>query len=321
MTERLPLSFDRATGRLEGASAIERCAALAFQLGARASAVFENRGFALGCKAVTPFIDQREIVTLLNDDARFAFPFGDGYWTLLLDRDYVYEVEIERFLRAVADADYSFIDGGANFGFWSVLASSRPYGSHPSIAIEAASSNAARLTRNAELNSGRFKVLHRAVSGTTGGQAWINGSAKHEAFAVSATGNGGSGESVELMALDGLLDQGLIAPGQRLVIKLDVEGLEIEAINGSKRLLESEVVLIVEEHGADRHHTVSRHLIDEARCRVFVFDPATERYEPVTDFAILDRVKTKEWAGYNVFATNSPFWEQKIASIPPSVRH
>ena len=107
-------------------------------------------------------IDQREIVVLLNDDARFAFPFGDGYWSLLLDRSFVYEGEIEQFLRSVADVDYSFVDGGANFGFWSVLASSRPFGSHPVIAIEASSVNAARLARNAELNGGRFKILRRA---------------------------------------------------------------------------------------------------------------------------------------------------------------
>ena len=82
---------------------------------------------------------------MLNDDARFAFPFGDGYWSLLLDRGFVYEGEIEQFLRSVADVDYGFVDGGANFGFWSVLASSRPFGSHPVIAIEASSVNAAKL--------------------------------------------------------------------------------------------------------------------------------------------------------------------------------
>ena len=94
------------------------------------------------------------------------FPFGDGYWSLLLDRGFVYEGEIERFLRSVADVDYGFIDGGANFGFWSVLVSSRPFGSHPVIAIEASSANAAKLARNAELNGGRFKVLHRAIGST-----------------------------------------------------------------------------------------------------------------------------------------------------------
>ena len=102
--------------------------------------------------------------------------------------------------------------------------SSRPFGSHPVIAIEASSVNAARLSRNAELNGGRFKILHRAVGATTGNQVWLGG-AKHEAFRVGeANGGGGAGEHVEMIALDSLHDQGLVTPSQRLVIKLDVEG-------------------------------------------------------------------------------------------------
>jgi len=148
-----PMSYDRATGRLEGATAVERCAALAFAVGSKASSPMHYRGFSIGARVIRSLIDQREIVVMLNEDARFAFPFGDGYWSLLLDRSFVYEDEIEGFLRAVADVDYTFIDGGANFGFWSVLASSRPFGGHPVIAIEASSANAAKLARNAELNN------------------------------------------------------------------------------------------------------------------------------------------------------------------------
>ena len=137
MTDRPPFSFDRATGRLDGATGPERCAALAFAAGAKVSAPMHYRGFSIGCRIVNTMIDRREIVVLLNDDARFAFPFGDGYWSLLLDRGFVYEGEIERFLRSIADVDYGFVDGGANFGYWSVLASSRPFGGHPVISIEA----------------------------------------------------------------------------------------------------------------------------------------------------------------------------------------
>jgi FkbM family methyltransferase len=265
------------------------------------------RGFSLGCRIVNTMIDRREIVVLLNDDARFAFPFGDGYWSLLLDRSFVYEGEIERFLRSIADVDYGFVDGGANFGYWSVLASSRPFGGHPVISIEASSANAARLTRNSELNGGRLKILHRAV----------------EAFRVGeANGSGAdAGESVEMIALDGLLDQGLAAPGQRLVIKLDVEGTEIDAAKGGKRLLQNETVIIVEDHGADRAHTVSRYLLNDTGCKLFVFDPASSRYEPISDLSMLDRIKTSTVFGYNIFATNSPFWEERIRSIPPSARH
>ena len=313
----LPMSFDRTTGRLEGASTIERCAALAFAAGARASAPMHHRGFSIGCRMITSLIDQREIVVTLGDDARFAFPFGDGYWSLLLDRGFVYEREIKRFLRSVADVDYSFIDGGANFGFWSVLASSRPFGSHPVIAIEASTVNAAKLSRNAELNGGRFKILHRALGATAGNRVWLGG-AKHEAFRVEEA-DGGAGENVEMISLDSMLDQGLVSPGQRLVIKLDVEGMEVAAARGGQRLLANETVIIVEDHGADRAHTVSRYLLEEARCQLFVFDGA--RYQALTQLAALDRIKSSTAYGYNIFATNSPFWAERIRSIPPSTCH
>ena len=45
MTERPPFSFDRATGRLDGATGPERCAALAFAAGAKVSAPMHYRGF------------------------------------------------------------------------------------------------------------------------------------------------------------------------------------------------------------------------------------------------------------------------------------
>jgi FkbM family methyltransferase len=311
------MRFDRTTGCFEGATAVERLAALAFAAGAKASAPMHHRGFSLGCRMITSLIDQREVAVQLNDDARFAFPLGDGYWSLLFDRNFVYEGEIEQFLRHIADVDYCFIDGGANFGFWSVLASSRPFGSRPVIAIEASSANAARLARNAELNGGRFEILHRAIGPTTGNRVQLGG-AKHEAFHVQE--GEGQGESVEMMALDHLVEQGLVTP-QRLVIKLDVEGMEIEATKGGQRLLENEAVIILEDHGADREHTVSRYLLDETPLRLFVLDPASGRYEPIHDLAILDRIKVSTAFGYNVFATNSSYWEERIRSISLSVRH
>lgn len=315
---RAPLTFDHATGRLDGASAMERCAVLLLQAGALASSPMSHRGFSIGAKVVASLIDQRDIVVQLNDDARFAFPLGDGYWSLLLDRSFQYEAEIETFLRGVADVDYAFIDGGANFGLWSVLVSSRSYGSHRVIAIEASSANAAQLARNAELNGSRFVIFHRALGQASGGHAWLTGN-KHEALRIGAPGSGngdGQGESVETMALDTFLDQGLVTPRQRLVIKLDIEGMEIEAIKGSKRLLASEVVFIAEEHGADRSHAVSRFILGNTPCRVFVLDPQSERYEPLLDLSALDRIKTSTAIGYNVFATNSPYWEERIKAVP-----
>src|SRR4051812_24546294 len=97
-----PVYFDRANGRFGRMSVVERCAAAALQAGARASARFQHRGYSIGCRVVSSVIGRREVVVRLNADAQFAFPLGDGYWSLLLDPTYEYEWELHLFLRSVA---------------------------------------------------------------------------------------------------------------------------------------------------------------------------------------------------------------------------
>ena len=296
---------------------LERCAAAALQAGARASSLFAHRGYSIGCRLVSSVVPEREIVVRLNPDALFAFPLGDGYWSLLLDRSYQYEPELNFFLRSVTDVDYTFVDCGANFGLWSVLVSSAEFGSHPVMAVEASGANVAKLRRNAGLNGDRFPVLHRALSSRSGIQAWMGGR-KHEARQLLDKAAGGS-EAVETLALDDLRDR-LPAGNRRFVVKLDVEGAETDAIEGGRRLLDDDTVIICEEHGADRHHTVSRFILRETRCRAFVLDPASGRFERLTDLALLDRIKTDRSRGYNVFATTSTFWEERLLTATGSRR-
>jgi hypothetical protein len=49
--------------------------------------------------------------------------------------------------------------------------------------------------------------------------------------------------------------------------------------------------------------------------------PGEQCYEPISDLSMLDRIKTSAVFGYNIIGTNSPFWEERIRSIPPSTRH
>lgn len=314
MNEQQPIIFDRATGRLEGATPAERGVMLVLQAGAKICLRFNLRGFSIGVRVISSMLKPRDMIVLLGEDARFIVPFADSYWSWLVDRNFIYEDEIERFLRSVADVDYHFVDGGANFGFWSVLVSSRPFGKHAATAIEASSANVAWLTRNAELNDRRFKILHCAIGSENGSRVRLKGT-KHEAFHVETDSDGDAGEIMNMVTLDGLVEQGIISPQYPLVIKLDVEGLEIDAVKGCEHLLESDTILILEEHGGDRDHVVSRFLLNDAACHVFVFDPACARYVPLDDLLILDRIKVNRAIGYNVFATKSAFWEERIRSI------
>ncbi|RTL48811.1 MAG: FkbM family methyltransferase [Bradyrhizobiaceae bacterium] len=324
MTPRLPetghlcptgaLTFDRITGALTGSTGREALLVQALRAGARISSNWSYRGFAAGCRLLRPFAPDRTIQIRLTPDATFSFPFADGYWSLLLDPHYSYERDINLFFRSVADADYTLVDCGANFGYWSTLVTSQLYGSHASIAIEPSSRNFAILSANARLNGGRFQPLHYAI-GAEAGTARLSGS-KHEAMSIadSISGNSGDGEDVAVIPLDSLIGTSL-NPNHRHVIKLDVEGVEIAALRGGTKLLETDCVLICEDHGNDRNHTISRHILEQTQLKLFCFDPLSRRFEHLENLSALDRIKTSTNWGYNILATRSPYWQERIEAI------
>jgi FkbM family methyltransferase len=307
-----PIQFDRTSGALEGVNLWERTAALALVTGSKISSHFSHRGYNGCANLLRKTLPERNIAIKLNDDATFEFPYGDGYWSKLLDRSYHYEDELELLFRHSVDIDYTLLDCGANYGYWSVLVTSKPFGSHKAIAIEPSSDNFAKLANNAKVNGNRFETWKCAI-GAAKGTARLSGT-KHEKFSIA--GSAGSGfETVPVLALDGLLDEGKIAPDGKYLVKLDVEGVEIDAIKGGTKLLAGDSVIMCEEHGNDPDHTVSRYILDQTPLKLIVHDPRSNRLETVTDLSILDRIKVSSHVGYNVFGTASAFWQQRIDAL------
>src|SRR5215472_16993099 len=245
-----PIQFDRASGALEGANLWERTAALALSTGSKISSHFSHMGYIACANLLRKTLPERNIAMKLNADAVFEFPYGDGYWSKLLNRSFNYEDELELLFRHSADVDYTLIDFSVNYGYWSVLVSSKPFGAHKAIAIEPAGQNFPKLANNAAKNNNRFETMKCAI-GATRGTARLSGT-KHEAFSIA--GDQADGEQVPVIALDNLLDDGKVSPNGKFLIKLDVEGVEIEAIKGGARLLQADSVIMCEEHGSDRAH-------------------------------------------------------------------
>ncbi|MGH6715107.1 MAG: FkbM family methyltransferase [Bradyrhizobium sp.] len=310
--EQAPIQFDRASGALEGANLWERTAAVVLTTGSKISSHFSHRGYIACANLLRKALPERNIAIRLNPDATFEFPYGDGYWSKLLDRSFRYEDELELLFRHSADVDYSLIDCGANYGYWSVLVSSGPFGSHNVIAIEPSSQNFEKLANNAKVNGNRFELMKCAI-GAGRGTAHLSG-AKHEAFSIAGDEDA-SGEEVPVIALDDLLDDGRISESGKYLIKLDVEGVEVEAIKGGTRLLRTDSVILCEEHGSDPEHTVSRYILEQTPLKLIVYDPRSERMETVTELSILDRIKVSTNIGYNVFGTASAFWQNRIDAI------
>jgi len=311
VTAQAPIQFDRASGVLEGANAWERLAAVALTLGSKVGANFSHRGYNMCANLLRTTLPERGIQVRLNPDAVFEFPYGDGYWSKLLNRTFSYEDELELLFRDSADIDYTLLDCGANYGYWSVLVSSKPFGSHKAIAIEPSAQNFPKLANNAGINGNRFEAMKCAI-GSARGTARLSGT-KHEAFSIAGDQSGG--EEVPVLALDNLLDDGKVAANGKFLIKLDVEGVEIEAMKGGARLMQGDSVLLCEEHGNDPQHTVSRYILEQTPLKLIVYDPRSNRLETVTDLSILDRIKVSSHVGYNVFGTASAFWLDRINAL------
>ncbi|KJC35914.1 FkbM family methyltransferase [Bradyrhizobium sp. LTSP885] len=306
-----PIQFDRASGALEGANAWERTAALALSTGAKISSHFSHKGYIACANLLRKALPKRDIAVKLNEDAVFEFPYGDGYWSKLLDLGYTYEDELELLFADSADVDYTLLDCGANYGYWSVLASSKPFGAHKAIAIEPSGQNYPKLANNARVNGNRFETMKCAI-GASRGTARLSGT-KHEAFSIA--GDQTSGEEVPVVALDNLIEDGKVAASGKYLVKLDVEGVEIEAMKGGRRLMEADSVLLCEEHGNDRAHTVSRYILEQTPLKLIVYDPSTNRLETVNELSTLDRIKVSSNIGYNVFGTASAFWQERIDAL------
>jgi FkbM family methyltransferase len=305
-----PIQFDRASGALEGANLWERTAALALSTGSKISSHFSHMGYIACANLLRKTLPERNIAIRLNSDAVFEFPYGDGYWSKLLNRSYHYEDELELLFLDSADVDYTLLDCGANYGYWSVLVSSAAFGAHKAIAIEPSGQNFSKLVNNAEINGNRFDTMKCAI-GAARGTARLSGT-KHEAFSIAGDQHGG--EEVPVIALDNLLDDGKISSDGKL-IKLDVEGVEVEAMKGGARLMRGDSVLLCEEHGSDPEHTVSRYILEQTPLKLMVYDPRSNRLETVSDLSILDRIKVSTHVGYNVFGTASAFWQDRISAL------
>ncbi|MEI4235428.1 FkbM family methyltransferase [Roseovarius sp. D22-M7] len=224
----------------------------------------------------------------------FRIALDDGYWTRFALYRGPYEPEVARVLRAAARATPLFCDLGANKGYWTTRAASL---FERVIAVEASQAT----FRDLQVNAGGLDnvTLHRAAIHARPGEvlSFVN---THQSHASARLQSGAPArlqdwvEQVETLVIDDLVPAGTAA-----LIKLDVEGAEIAAIDGATRALAEGAVLIYEDHGKDPASTVSAHLLNDPATRLFAIEDALV---PMPDIATLRARKTDPFKGYNFLA-------------------
>lgn len=168
----------------------------------------------------------------------------NAYWTG------IYEPESQKLLGGL-DLDGSTAwDIGAHVGFFSLLLSRR---CRRVIAVEPEPENADRLRRNVELNGAAVDVVEAAV-GAAPGVTWL--------FRAGRESHAGVQERFDAVAVQlTTLDELAVLFGFPDVIKLDVEGAELEALRGGGTVLDRRPIVFVEVHSQSLDDEVTRLLV------------------------------------------------------------
>ncbi|WP_066469073.1 FkbM family methyltransferase [Bosea sp. WAO] len=305
------IAIDRSTGRLVAGDWRQRALIGALDAYGALSRPLMQRGLYKACRLVgnTAWAGRTARIGL-GPDAQISFPASDPYWNRMLLRSYDHEPEMARFLRLLAGADYGFVDCGANIGYWSVFVASRTGGRKPVLAIEASAPTFALLTQNVAPHAERVAAFHRAILDRSGVAVWLNAEA-HEARGIASDGEASNGESVTSISIDDLLaEQGWT--GRRLVVKLDVEGVEREALAGMEQALRGDALVIYEDHGSDPTHGLTRHILEERGLAVHLL--LDDGIVAISEAGELDAHKRDRTKGYNLIALKqSSQWAAIIA--------
>lgn len=258
---------------------------------------FFGRGYRLCCQLLRPLIRDRDIVLKIADDSVFSFNTSDEYWNKLLIESYEYEPEIFTLLQSLQKGDYFFLDCGANWGYWSVLASSKRFGEQHTLAIEAGSEAYEKLAVNCTLNEERFTIKKRAVYNAN--DQVLKFSTDVHASARHLNENADKYEEVATTTIDKELYS--LDISKPVVIKLDVEGAEIPALEGATKTLSKDTLIAYEDHGSDLECKVSKYITDNLNFSIFTFDQELG-FVKLSSIDEVKNLKLNPRIGYNFFA-------------------
>ncbi len=184
-----------------------------------------------------------------------------GYTILLdmqVDKDYwlgTYEPDLQSALRELIPAGAVIYDVGANIGYVSLLLAKAAGEGGKVFAFEALPSNVEQLRRNVELNGmeRRVTVVAKAVTQVPGPVRFLVHASGGMGKAAGSAGRDDPYQSE--VTVDGIsLDEFCFGQGSPppQVVKMDIEGGEVLALPGMRRLLaEVRPLMLMELHGPE----------------------------------------------------------------------
>jgi FkbM family methyltransferase len=237
----------------------------------------------------------------------FSFPVRDFYYSRLLLPGYRYEPDLDDLLDRMRGWSVDVVDCGANMGYWTIqfgVLGGRV------VAVEASASTFEHLERNVARNPTEpaVELVHAAVSDRSGDVRELFTYVGH-AGATIERDNVNSDRSlirtevVTTVTIDELVERHGLRAGEHLLVKLDVEGVELPALQGGHAALEGGALIVYEEFARNPTTPATDWLLEQAGIAVWLLDPDGGAPQRIGRGADLDPIKrARPRSGLNLVA-------------------
>lgn len=181
----------------------------------------------------------RPVIIKVRDRRFMAYP--DSPYSSLVIYNQLPDWDELGLLRRILRPDDTFVDIGANVGFYSVFASSLVGPAGRIHSIEPNPGNLKVLENQKALNALAYWTIHPCAVGAQTGTVRFSAETRDTGSVNNDAGESGSNLVVPCRTLDSLLGETTQAVHSQ-ICKIDVEGYELEVLQGAKALIAQKAV-------------------------------------------------------------------------------
>lgn len=294
-------------GRVASSPTLDRKSRLAISLiteAERATRPFKHRGYWHLVRYFCRHLRGEAVLNLAPGTLQVAL--ADPYWMRLVGEGFHYEIEVQRWLSNLPTNSWDFVDVGANIGFWPVWYGNRNPESR--IVVVEPNPEMHRLIRkNLEQLTNDVTVLRAAVAPPSVGpmtEFRVDPTPGYHANAslmrLSRETLGESAFNVPVLSLDSIL-RARHKVDRRVVVKLDIEGLETSVLKSMHDPDDESVALLYEDHGKDRSSEATAWLLEHTERKIYLLRSDSDPV-PIRSARELLQWKASTKVGYNLIA-------------------
>lgn len=313
------IRYDRLQRKLTAPDFKHLCWARLMQASHLALAPVRYLGISRVHNAINKLFNPTTDTVVIEGACAYRFPSNDYYWNVLLDGGWYYERELDVVMARCAKLPFVFLDLGANYGYWSAKVAAGLFGVHRIVAVEASGQCLPVLRQNVAGSQAPVAIHHRAIDEVSGRQVKLFGD-RHAGCSIDETWYGASAhvaDTVETISIDDLLAlEGIDPAVMPVLVKLDVEGVELRALKGAARASKGASMFVVEDADKAGVSEALHYVMKELGMRLFVHENESDTFREITSLDEVAAVKglrhRLQCVGLNFFATSSPLWIEAL---------